>query len=42
MAVWDSGAMELPGPNASDELIEHLDEAATSAKDWYKVSEPNG
>jgi hypothetical protein len=30
--------MELPEIDASDELIEYLDETATSAQDWHEVS----
>jgi hypothetical protein len=30
--------MEPPEPDASDELIHYLDDAATSAKEWYEIS----
>lgn len=30
--------MEMPAPDASDELIEYLDQAGQSADDWYGIS----
>lgn len=30
--------MELPDPDAPDDLIKYLDESASGAKDWYSIS----